>query len=55
MADGARALDESASYSVVLDESRVPELEQVLREFKRKTLQEVIYLEMLWDIEVRFI
>jgi hypothetical protein len=39
----------------VLDEARLPELEQVLRDFKDKTLQEAIYLEILWDVEVRFI
>ena len=55
MADGTKALDETGSYSVVLDVSRVAELEQVLRDFKSKTLQEVIYLEVLWDVEVRFI
>jgi hypothetical protein len=31
MADGSQALDESGAYVVVLEESRVPELEQVLR------------------------
>jgi ribosomal protein S21 len=40
---------------VVLDESRVPELEQVLREFKAKTTQEAIYLEIQRDVDVRFI
>jgi hypothetical protein len=55
MADGTRSLDESGSYSVVLDEARVPELEQVLRDFKDKTLQEAIYLEILRDIEIRLI
>src|SRR5438552_2854320 len=40
MADGTQALDVSAWYAVVLDEARLPELEQVLREFKAKTLQD---------------
>jgi hypothetical protein len=55
MADGTPSLDVSESYVVVLDESRVPELESLLRDFKSKTLQEAIYLEIQRDIEVRFI
>jgi hypothetical protein len=55
MADGTRALDESGAYMVILDESRLPELEQVLRDFKAKTLQEAIYLEIQRDVDVRFI
>src|SRR5215471_9685001 len=51
MADGSRALDESGAYVVVLEESRVPELEQVLRDFKAKTLQEAIYLEIQRDVD----
>jgi hypothetical protein len=55
MADGTQALDESGAYVVVLDEARLPELEQVLRDFKGKTLQETIYLEIHRDVDVRFI
>src|SRR5438132_14184378 len=55
MADGTQALDESGAYVVVLEEVRVPELEQVLRDFKSKTLQEAIYLEIQRDVDVRFI
>ena len=55
MADGTQALDVSAWYAVVLDEARLPELEQVLREFKAKTLQEAIYLEVQRDVDVRLI
>jgi hypothetical protein len=55
MADGTRSMDNNASYSVGLDESRVDELEQVLREFKSKTLQEAIYLEIHRHVDVRFI
>ena len=39
MPDGSQSLDRSAAYVVVLEESRVNELEEVLREFKSKTLQ----------------
>jgi hypothetical protein len=55
MADGSQALDECGSYMVVLEESRVNELEQVLRDFKSKTLQEAIYLEIQRDVDVRFV
>jgi hypothetical protein len=55
MADGTPSLDVSESYVVLLDASRLPELEEVLQDFKRKTLQEAIYLEIQRDVEVRFI
>jgi hypothetical protein len=55
MADGTQALDESGAYVVILEEARVPELEQVLREFKSKTLQEAIYLEIQRHVDVRLI
>jgi len=55
MADGTQALDASGAYVVILEEARVPELEQVLRDFKSKTLQEAIYLEIQRDVDVRFI
>jgi hypothetical protein len=55
MADGTQSLDESAAYLVVLEETRLAELEQILREFKNKTSQEAIYLEIQRDVEVRFI
>src|SRR5436309_7928071 len=49
MADGTRALDESGAYFVVLEESRIGELERALRDFKSKTQQEAIYLEVQRD------
>jgi hypothetical protein len=55
MADGTRALDQSAAYVVVLEESRIAELEQVLQDFKGKTTQEAIYLEVHRTVEVRFL
>lgn len=55
MDDGTQALDESEAYVVILDEARVPELGQALREFKGKTLQEAICLEIQKDFEVRFV
>jgi hypothetical protein len=55
LADGTQALDESGAYVVILDETRLPELEQVLRDFKSKTLQEAIYLEVQRTVEIRFL
>jgi len=55
MADRTQALEESGAYVVILDESRLPELEQVLRDFKAKTLQEALYLEIHHHVEVRFV
>ena len=52
---GQSPLDESGAYKVILDESRLPELEQILRDFKAKTSQEAIYLEIQRDVDVRFI
>jgi hypothetical protein len=55
MADGSRATDVNEKYSVILDESRLSELEQVLAGFKAKTLQEKIYLEIYRNVELRLI
>ena len=45
----------NTAYAIILDESRVDELEQVLRDFKNKTTQEAIYLEVQHNIEFRFV
>src|SRR5437870_8555727 len=55
MSDGTEVLDHSAKYMVFLDEARLGELEDVLREFKRKTTQETIYLEIQRNVEVRLL
>lgn len=55
MADGTPSMDESGAYVVILEESRLAEVEEVLRDFKGKTLQESIYLEIQWDVDIRFI
>jgi len=48
-------LDEIAAYGVVDDESRIDELEQLLRDFKSKACQESLYLEIQRAIEIRFV
>lgn len=52
---GQRKIDTSAVYVIVLDESRLAELEEILREFKRKAQQEAIYLEIEHNVDVRLI
>ncbi|MBI1918270.1 MAG: hypothetical protein HYS12_26560 [Planctomycetes bacterium] len=55
MADGTQSLDESEAFALILEEARLPELEQILLDFKGKTKQEAIYLEVQRHIEVRFL
>ncbi len=55
MKDGTQALDRRAASVVVLEEGRVGESEAVLREFRSKTLQEAIYLEMQRGVDFRFL
>jgi hypothetical protein len=55
MRDGTQSLDRSAAYVVALEESRIDELETVLRAFKAKTLREAIYLEIQRGVEFRFL
>ena len=55
MSDATQAMDRSAKYMIFLDETRIGELEEVLRDFKRKTTQEKIYLELQRNVEIRLI
>jgi hypothetical protein len=55
LSDRRPAYDICKAYMIVMDEERVPELESLLREFKAKTTQEAIYLEIQHDVDVRFI
>mgnify|MGYP000576390848 CR=1 FL=1 len=55
MRDLRPAFDECNSYMVLLSEERLPELLELLTDFKSKTTQEAIYLELQRDVEVRFI
>jgi hypothetical protein len=54
MQDGTRSDDLLQWYSMVLPEDEVPRLEELLRDFKGKTLQESIYLE-IQRVELRLI
>jgi len=55
MADGAKKLDDHHAYAVLLDEMLIPNVEDVLRRFKSKTLQEAIYLEVQYHVDMRLI
>ena len=55
MTDGTRSIDEHRAYAVMLDDSRLAELEDVLRRFKANTTQEAIYLEVQHNTEMRLI
>ncbi len=55
MADGQRVHDELWSYFVVLDEARVPVLQEIVAGFKAKTNQEAIYFELQYNSVVTFI
>jgi hypothetical protein len=55
MPDGSRSDDTNAAYMVVLDDARISELEQVLKDFKAQTTQVAIYLEIQRDVEIRLL
>ena len=55
MKDGTRSVDEHRAYTILLDESLLPEVEQVLRNFKAKTTQEAIYLEVQYHVMLRLV
>ncbi len=52
---GARRVDTSAVYSIVVTENRVADVEEILRTFKRRTGQEAIYMEFATRVEIRFL
>src|SRR5262245_25160810 len=55
MADGSQAKDIHKKFTLTLDDLRLGELELLLREFKAKTMQEAIYLEILRGVELRLV
>jgi hypothetical protein len=52
MADGRKAMDIHKKYTLLLDDSRLSEMVELLREFKAKTTQETIYLEVVRAVEL---
>ncbi len=55
MEDGSRSDDTHLVFYVVLEETRLQELEDILLEFKNTTLQESIYLEIQHSVQIRFL
>jgi len=55
MADQSKSLDTCAAYMVIVEDAELGILEGILREFRAKTTQECIYLEILRDVDVRLV
>jgi hypothetical protein len=55
MDSGERKFDTSAAYVVLLPEEQVADLEEILRRFKARTIQEAIYLEIEHNVDFRLI
>jgi hypothetical protein len=55
MTDQSQSLDTCAAYFVVIEEFELTALENILREFRRQTQQECIYLEVLREVDIRFV
>ena len=55
LVDQSRSLDTCAAYFVIVEDAELGTLEGILREFREKTTQECIYLEILRDVDVRFV
>lgn len=55
MKTGERKMDTSAVYMIVMAETRVSELEDILRSFKARTRQESLFLEIERNVDVRFL
>ena len=55
MAEGTRAVDDHYAFAVLCDDTRLWIIEEVLQEFKAKTTQEAICLEVQYNVEARFI
>ena len=55
MAGGTKKIDTCQRYMVFLNDSCIGELEMLLREFKARTPQVAIYLEIQHDVDIRLI
>ena len=55
MPDGSEAADIHQKFTLLLDESRLHELEELIKGFKVKTIQETMYLEIQHGVELRLI
>lgn len=55
MKSGERKLDTSVVYTVIIDEGELPQLREILQEYKSSTTQEVILLELVHDVDVELL
>lgn len=55
MESGEQRIDTSAAYMLVVPEDQLDELVEILRQFKAKTTQEAIYLEVEHDVDLRLV
>lgn len=55
MKDGSWANDMCRAYFLVFEESEIPTLERILLEFKAKTKQEAMYLEVQHEVDMRYL
>ena len=55
MRDDTTAKDESAVYAVAFPGELLPELHRILSDFKAKTTQEALYLELDKTTDVQFV
>jgi hypothetical protein len=55
MESGQRSIDTSAVYQVVLETDQLEKLKKILADFKAKTTQEALYLEVTSQVDVYFI
>jgi hypothetical protein len=55
MRDGSEAVDVTAVYMVLLPPDQLPELEELLVQFRDVARQEAVYLEIQRDVEVRLL
>jgi len=55
MESGVQQTDVSAVYMVILEDVDLPLLEAILKRFKAKTTQEAIFLEVVKNVDIRFL
>jgi hypothetical protein len=55
MADGTPMRDVCEKYMAFFEEEHLTELESIIRDFKPKTMQEAIYLEIQRHVDIRLI
>src|SRR5437899_659765 len=55
MKSGERRLDTSVVYMLIIDESELELLREIIQEYKAGTTQEVILLELVHDVDIELL